>query len=219
MGICSSNKQDKSDQPHIHKIRSMKDNVEKTILECKITRDKIKTYIKSLGNNEALKKEKAKVSLKSKDKERAKIYLKQSKMYREQALAATGQLNLIEDQIIQIETIRQQADALKVLQQGNKVLKQLSEEVNIQKWEEVADDLNDLKQQQEEIGNFFKNRGIDENAYEDEIDKEMEKLMKQDNLDIELSLPEAKENFEKVDIRESGKKNHEHQTKEVAILN
>jgi hypothetical protein len=219
MGICFSNKQDRAEKPHIHKVRSMQDNVEKTILECKITRDKIKSYIKSLDKNDALKKEKAKASLKSKDKERAKIYLKQSKMYREQAVAATGQLNLIEDQIIQIETIRQQADALKVLQQGNKVLKQLSDEVNIQKWEQVADDLNDLKQQQEEIGNFFKNRGIDEDAYEEEIDKEMEKLMKQENVDIELSLPEAKENFDKINVQDRAKTKDEHQKIEVAIFN
>ena len=216
MGVCFSNKQDRADQPRVHKVRSMQDNVEKTILECKMTRDKIKSYIKSLDKNDAFKKEKAKESLKSKDKERAKIYLKQSKMYREQAVAATGQLNLIEDQIIQIETIRQQADALKVLQQGNNVLKQLSEEVNIQKWEQVADDLNDLKQQQEEFGNFFKNRGIDEDVYEEEIDKEMEKLMKQDNIDIELSLPQAKENFDVIYVQDGAKTNYEHQKIEVA---
>ena len=45
MGVCFSNKQDRADQPRVHKVRSMQDNVEKTILECKMTRDKIKSYM------------------------------------------------------------------------------------------------------------------------------------------------------------------------------
>jgi len=212
MGPCSSNKKPKKEIKHIHKVSSMTDNTEKTILECKMCRDKIKTYIKSLEKNELLKREKAKMSLKTKDKERAKIYLKQSKMYKEQSVNATGQLNLIEEQIIQIETVRQQSEALKVLQQGNKVLKQLNEEVNIQKWEQVTDDLNEMKIQQEEIGNFFKNRGIEENVYEEEIDKEIENLMKIENIQVEQSFPESREKREKINFEAK-------EVNKVAILN
>ena len=219
MGPCSSNKKPKKEIQHIHKVSSMTDNTEKTILECKMCRDKIKTYIKSLEKNELLKREKAKMSLKTKDKERAKIYLKQSKMYKEQSVNATGQLNLIEEQIIQIETVRQQSEALKVLQQGNKVLKQLNEEVNIQKWEQVTDDLSEMKNQQEEIGNFFKNRGIEENVYEEEIDKEIENLMKIENLEIEQSLPEAREKQEKINFEANRKTIIEKEANKVAILN
>lgn len=218
MGPCVSSKKG-NNEPHIHKVSTMTDNVEKTILECKITRDKIKIYIRSLEKNELLKKEKAKDHLKSKDKEKAKIYLKQSKMYREQGTIATGQLNLIEDQIIQIETVRQQSEALKVLMQGNKILKQLNEEVNVQKWEQVTDDLKDLKMQQEEIGNFFKNHGMDENVYEEEIDKEMEIMMKSDNIEVEQALPDARENIEKIVLEEKSGKTSENEKDKIAVLN
>jgi charged multivesicular body protein 6 len=219
MGSCASNKKGNKDKPHVHKVSTMTDNVEKTILECKMCRDKIKIYIKSLEKNELLKREKAKNSLKSKDKERAKIYLKQSKMYKEQGVVASGQLTLIEDQILQIETVRQQSEALKVLQQGNKVLKQLNEEVNIQKWEQVTDDLNEMKQQQQEIGNFFKSHGIEEQVYEEEIDKEIENLMKMENVEIQQSLPEAREKLEKIEVEEKGKKIVEIEGNKVAVLN
>lgn len=166
---------------------------EQAIFDCKVTRDKIKQYIKRLEKNEASRKVKAKEMLKEKNKDRARLYLSQSKMYREQINAANGQLNMIEEQIVQIETTNQQKEALSVLQQGNKILKQLNEEVNIDKWERLADDMNEIKQQQEEIGNFLKNRNIDEQDYEEEVDKEIEKLLKLESIEVESSLPETKE--------------------------
>ena len=49
---------------------------EKALLDCKMTRDKIKTYIKRLERNANLKKEKAKDALRAKNKDRAKYNLK-----------------------------------------------------------------------------------------------------------------------------------------------
>ena len=98
---------------------------EKAILDCKICRDKIKKYIKSLGKNASLKKEKAKEALKDKNKDRARLYMRQSKMYQEQIKVAEGQLEMIETQITQIETAQSQKDVFDVLKEGNNVLKKL----------------------------------------------------------------------------------------------
>jgi hypothetical protein len=192
MGVCSSSNKPKK-EARGQKISGLSDSFDKTIIECKITRDNIRSYIKRLEKNENLKKEKAKDALRKKDRDRAKMYLSQSKMYREQINSATGQLNLIEDQIMQIETAKQQKDALRVLEQGNTVLKKLYEEVNVEKFEKIADDMNRLKEQQEEIGNFLKSRGMDQAEYDESVEKELEKMMKVESQEMEVALPKPGE--------------------------
>lgn len=173
------------------------DHQESAIMDCKLTRDKIKSYIKYLTRNEKKRKEKAKEALQNKNKERAKMFLMQAKMYREQADSAQGQLNLIEDQIMQIETSKIQKEAITVLEQGNKILSELQKEVNVEKLEEIADDMNEYKQVQEEIGNFLKGRSIDQNEYEEAVDKELENMMKQESSSIEFELPSPNEETSK----------------------
>ena len=181
---------------------------ERALLDCKICRDKIKKYIKSLEKNSSLKKEKAKEALKNGNKDRAKLYLRQSKMYQEQVKTADGQLEMIETQISQIENAQSQRDALSVLKQGNEVLQNLQKEVNVEKFQKVADDMNELKEQQDELTEFFKNRGIEEN--DEELDDELDKLI--DNVNKEqgqVNLPSAnKESLdnEKEEIKEEQKK-------------
>lgn len=188
MGSCSS-----SNKTNIrpHKISTIKDNTLKVILECKLTRDNIKNYIKRLEKNEALSKTKAKEALRNNNRERAKIYLSQSKLYREHIKSANGQLNMIEDQVIQIESANQHKDAIKVLENGNKVLKQLYEEVNVDRWEKIADDMNEIKLQQDEIGNFLKNHGIQQAEYDSAVDQELEILMKQESKELHQQLPDV----------------------------
>lgn len=164
------------------------DNEESAILECKMCRDKIKKYIKNLEKNAAQKKEKAKAALKAKDKDRAKMNLRMEKMYREQIKTADGQLEMIENQIAQIETAQSQKDAMTVLKQGNEVLKKLQSEVNIEKFQEIADDLEELKDQQNELTEFFKARGIEE---EEDVNAELDKLIESVQNEAAVDLPNA----------------------------
>ena len=164
---------------------------EKAMLDCKLARDKIKQYIKRLEKNAALKKEKSKEALKAKNKDRARMLLKQSKMYSEQIKSADGQLNMIEDQISALETAFIQRDCLKTLEQGNAALKQLQSECNIEKWEKVRDDLEDMKEANNEITDFFKEKGIGEEEVEEDVNKEMEELTKQLSKELDIDLPDA----------------------------
>ena len=161
---------------------------ESTILQCKISRDNIKNYIKRLEKNSNIKREKAKEALKEKKKDRAKYNLKLSKMYKEQIKTAESQLTLLEEQINNIESAISQKEALKILEKGNEVLKNLQKECNIEKWEKISDD-NDLKEQQNEINQFFKDRNLDD--IDDDIENEMNKLMENN---IENELPKANDN-------------------------
>ncbi len=180
---------------------------ERALLDCKICRDKIKKYIKNLEKNANLKRERAKEALKNKNKDRARLSLRQAKMYTEQIKTAEGQLEMIENQIMQIETAQSQRDALSVLKQGNEVLKKLQSEVNAEKFQEIADDMDELKEQQNELTEFFKNRGIEEDDEEldNEIDKLLESVQKEEG---KVDLPTAnKESLdeEKVEKEENKK--------------
>lgn len=176
---------------------------EKAMLDCKLARDKIKQYIKRLEKNAALKKEKAKEAMKAKNKDRARMLLKQAKMYSEQIKSADGQLNMIEDQISALETAFVQRDCLKTLEQGNAALKQLQSECNIEKWEKVRDDLEVMKEANNEITEFFKEKGIGEEEVEDDLNKEMEKLSKELSIEVDIDLPDA--HNEKVFVPEEQK--------------
>ena len=165
---------------------------EKILLECKMTRDNIKSYIKRLEKNANSKREKAKEALKLKNKDRAKYNLKLSKMYQEQIKTADAQLTMLEEQIANIEQATTQRDAMKVLEKGNEVLKNLQSECNIEKWEKISDDMQDIKDQQDEINQFFRDRNM--NDVDDDVEEEMNKLMESEKNDIENELPSANKN-------------------------
>ena len=150
---------------------------EKAILDCKSCRDKIKRYIKNLEQKEQKSKLKVKELLKSKQRDRAKLYLKQCKLFSEQTKVADGQLEMINQQIANIETTANMNECAAVLSQGNKVLKQLQNEVSIEHWENVKDDLEDLKEREKEIGDFFKEKGIDEQELDEQCDEEINNLL------------------------------------------
>ena len=186
---------------------------ERALLDCKICRDKIKKYIKKLEKNAALKRVKAKEALQNKNKDRAKLYLRQSKMYSEQIKTADGQLEMIENQISQIENAQSQRDALSVLKQGNEVLKKLQSEVNVEKFQEISDDLDELKEQQNELTEFFKNRGIEED--DEELDNELDKLLSSVQKEQgKVELPSA--NKESLDEEVENKK-EENENKKVLL--
>ena len=110
------------------------------------------------------------------------------KMYREQIKTAYGQLEMIENQINQIETAQSQKDVATVLQEGNAVLKKLQEEVNVDKFKEIADDMEELKAQNDEITEFFKERGIEE---EELVNEELDKLIASVQQEAGAELPDA----------------------------
>ena len=186
---------------------------ERALLDCKICRDKIKKYIKNLEKNAALKRGKAKEALQNKNKDRAKLNLRQAKMYKEQVKTAYGQLEMIENQISQIEMAQSQRDAMSVLKQGNEILKKLQSEVNAEKFQEISDDMDELKEQQNELTEFFKNRGIEED--DEELDNELDKLL--DSVQKEqgkVELPSA--NKDSLD-EEIDNKKEENENKKVIL--
>jgi charged multivesicular body protein 6 len=190
MGVCNSANGNKNKNRNVKSknINDLEQN-EKVLLECKMCRDKIKNYIKKCEITSSRKRIKAKELLKDKQKDRARVYLNQSKFHLTQAKVGDNQLKLIEDQINELQKATQLNEIRKVLENGNKVLRQLQSEINIEKWQEIKEDMNGLKEQQDEIAEFLRNNNIDENEYEKDVQEEFEKLQK--DLENDLNLPDA----------------------------
>ena len=167
------------------------DENQRIYLNCKAFHEKLSNYIKNLELKEKKSREKAKELLRKKQRDRAKFYLKQCKLYREQARIAEGKLDMIENQIINIENTYNTKECLNALQKGNEVLTKVQKEINIEELEKVKDDLEDLKLKEQELGDYFKERGIKNEA---ECEEELNKLSKEiqkdeNNTKVNLNLP------------------------------
>ena len=175
---------------------------EKAILDCKSCRDKIKRYIKSLEQKSENSMTKVRELLQKKQRDRAKFYLKQSKLFSEQTKVADGQLEMINQQISNIESTTNMNECAAVLSNGNKVLKQLQNEVNIEHWENIRDDLEELKERDDEIKEFFKEKGIEQEELDEQCEDEINKLLEEiHGNDIDLpQVPKEKIPEDTVDV-------------------
>ena len=186
MGVCNSDRKER-------KVRERKpvtlNETETAILQCKTCRDKIKQYIKKLEKRQKDCREKAKQLLLSKERDRAKIYLRQSKLHQEQIKISDGQLEMVENQIKQIESAQNLQECQAVLKQGNEVLKNLQNTIKIEEWEKIKDDMDELKEKDQEISNYLKEYGINEAEYDDQVNSDLDKLIKEIEGGNKIDLP------------------------------
>ena len=200
MGVCNSDRKER-------KVRERKpvtlNETETAILQCKTCRDKIKQYIKKLEKRQKDCREKAKQLLLSKERDRAKIYLRQSKLHQEQIKISDGQLEMVENQIKQIESAQNLQECQAVLKQGNEVLKNLQNTIKIEEWEKIKDDMDELKEKDQEISNYLKEYGINEAEYDDQVNSDLDKLIKEIEGGNKIDLP----NVPKDKITEDNNKN------------
>ena len=194
MGCESANEKRHQQQIKNQQINNQHKNItlsetENAIIQCKTCRDKIKKYIRNLEQKEIKAKEKAKELLRNKKRDSAKLYLKQCKLFREQSTTADAQLQMIEEQIANIESATTMSECMKVLQKGNTVLKNLQKDVNIEHWDNIRDDMDELRERDREINDFFQERGINEEEFDAECEEELNKLLYEIQGNNQLNLP------------------------------
>ena len=157
---------------------------EKIYLQCKSCREKLSNYIKALETKEKNSREKAKDLLRKKQRDRAKLYLKQCKKYKEQIKIAEGKLDMMDDQIINIENLYNTKDVMKAIKQGNETLQKVQKDINIEDLEKIKDDLEDLKEKDKEVGEFFKDKVNEDEADCEEELNNLEKEMQNNNKNV-----------------------------------
>ena len=191
---------------------------EKAIVDCKLCRDKINAYIRRLEVREKKSREKAKELLKNKQRDRAKFYLRQAKLHSAQIKTNEGQLEMVNNQIIQIESSKNLQECLKVLQNGKDVLKKMQDSIKIEEWEKIRDDMDELKEKDKEISDFLKDYGINEVEYDDEVNNDLDKLME------EVGVSKAKEDIKLPEVpkeeitEDKNKKEEKDNTKKKLVV-
>ena len=181
MGTCGTDKKERKE------IKLT--DAEQAILECKTCRDKISKYIKRLSNKQMKSREKAKELVRSKQKDRAKIYLRMAKLHREQIKISEDQLEKVQSQITQIESTQNLQECINCLNQGKEVLKYMQNSIKIEEWEKVKEDMNVLKEKDKEISDYFRLHGIDEAQCDKEINDELDKLLNELQGGNKVDLP------------------------------
>ena len=168
------------------------DKFENAIFNAKLARDDVNKYIKRMEMKYQKQKELAIENLKLGNREKAKLCLGRSKAYETQVEVGRGQYYMLLEQINQIETTKIESEAIKVLEKGNKVLKKLQNETSLEKWENIKDDLDEMKNQHKEIQDFLQSQGQPSAEYEDNINYELDQLMKLQSEEENINLPEVK---------------------------
>ena len=191
MGICGAAQGERK----VKQNKTIKLNeTENAILECKKCRDKIKQYIKRLSQKQLKSKEKAKDLVRSKQKDRAKVYLRMAKLHGEQIKVSEGQLEMVENQVSQIESTQNLQKCMNCLKKGNEVLKNMQNTIKIEEWEKVKDDMDELKEKDKKISDYLKEYGIDEAQYDEEVNNELDKLLNEVQGENKIDLPSVPKN-------------------------
>lgn len=172
------------------------DKFDKAILKAKIARDSVKSYIKKMERSKDKNREFAKEKLKKAEKESAKYYLSISKAFESQIQVGYGQLSLLENQIIMIDQSKSEIQAIKALEDGNNLLKKLQSEISIEKWINIEQDMENIRENKKELDLFFINNGYSLEEADHQIDEEIEKLENQN-----LILPDVS-NKSKINLKQ-----------------
>eukprot|EP00826_Nyctotherus_ovalis_P036303 TRINITY_DN3206_c0_g1_i6.p2 TRINITY_DN3206_c0_g1~~TRINITY_DN3206_c0_g1_i6.p2 ORF type:complete len:214 (+),score=89.77 TRINITY_DN3206_c0_g1_i6:154-795(+) len=119
---------------------------------------------------------------KAKNKRGAILALKKKKMFEGEYNKISGMKLMLEQQKVQIEATINDADIFTALKKGNEAINAVSQQVNIDSFQDLKDDLEEQQANAEEIGNFFGELAKDG---EDELLEELEQL-ESDNVEAQL---------------------------------
>lgn len=150
---------------------------DKAIFQLKQQRDKLKQYQKRINIIVDKQTELAKKAIVNKQPDRAKFYLRSKKQQETIINSTLDQLNNLEQIIGTIEFKLIESDVIKGLQQGNKVLQKLNNEMKIEKIESIIDQLEDEKLKVDEVTELLGSAGPQLNiSEENEVDEELKNL-------------------------------------------
>ncbi|KAJ3045108.1 Vacuolar protein sorting-associated protein 20 [Rhizophlyctis rosea] len=162
---------------------------DKTILDLKVQRDKLKQYQKKIQSVLDREVEVAKHHLRQGDQGRALLALKKKK-YQERLLAQTDQQLLTLEQLTgQIEYALVEQDILRGLQQGNEVLKEIHKEMSLDAVQKLMDDTADAIAYQAEIDELISGKITDED--EEEIMAQLDALVEEEMNEKLPTVPET----------------------------
>ena len=117
----------------------------------------------------------------AKNNSKAIMMMKRKAMYEQENVKYDGMIMMMEQQRITLESMNLNQDVFGALKEATDLVKN-NKAVDIEKFEDLKDDILEQQQMSEEINEFFKPTSVDG---EEDILKELE-AMEQENVDAEL---------------------------------
>ena len=145
------------------------------MLQKKIDEQELK--IKNIETKTNAMQNEAKAKLKAGDKAGAKRILAKKKKYVEQIKQLEGAMAMMEEQKFMLENASHTKDVVNAIKQGNAAVKEASKGMSVEDLDTIKGEMEDLKANQDELNDFFKEygeqdqEGVDEEL--DELEKEM----------------------------------------------
>lgn len=147
---------------------------DRAILQLKLQRDKLHKSKRKLGVIINREEQIAKTCIKAKKLDQAKLALRKKKRQESLLNNLERQSNTLEELIDTIEFKLIEKDVLYGLEEGNKVLKEINNEMNIEKVEKILDDTADAVAYQNELSERLGTQLT--NGEELEVDDELRQL-------------------------------------------
>ena len=119
----------------------------------------------------------AKAKIRAGDKGGAKRILAKKKKYVEQIKQLEGAMAMMEEQKFMLENVSHTKDVVNAIKEGNAAVKEASKGMSVEDLDTIKGEMEDLKANQDELNDFFKEygeqdqEGVDEEL--DELEKEM----------------------------------------------
>ena len=145
------------------------------MLQKKIDEQELK--IKNIETKTNAMQNEAKAKLKAGDKAGAKRILAKKKKYVEQIKQLEGAMAMMEEQKFMLENASTTKDIVDAIKEGNAAVKEASKGMSVEDLDTIKGEMEDLKANQDELNDFFKEygeqdqEGVDEEL--DELEKEM----------------------------------------------
>ena len=145
------------------------------MLQKKIDEQELK--IKNIETKTNAMQNEAKAKLKAGDKAGAKRILAKKKKYVEQIKQLEGAMAMMEEQKFMLENASTTKDIVDAIKQGNAAVKDATKGMSVEDLDNRKGEMEDLKANQDELNDFFKEygeqdqEGVDEEL--DELEKEM----------------------------------------------
>ena len=115
----------------------------------------------------------AKAKMKAGDKAGAKRILVKKKRYVDQIKQLEGAMAMMEEQKFMLENAEQNRDLINTIKQGSEAVKEASKGMTVEDLDAIKSDMEELKANQDEINDFFKEYG-EQNT--EDVDEELGKL-------------------------------------------
>jgi charged multivesicular body protein 6 len=185
---------------------------DKVIAELKITRDKVKNYLKKLESTIAACQSCVKECIRNKQKDKAMLALRKQKYLEKNLETGRGELLNLEGQIVSIENAQIQKNVYEALKQGNDFLKSMNQQLTLQDVDKLMEETAEAIEYQQEVGRALAQQGIEEN--DEDLLQQLDQLDEKEALDYEIPAVPQKRLGKEEEVKHEKKQKKE---KKVAM--